>query len=548
MRTGYARHHWTAAVALLSALTAHVPPVAAATPKMKSSLAAGQTKLQPVLAPQTIVANDRGAAAEIQFENIGISGAETGEDEVEMTLRFDGALDGAQAEKLASALPRWIAYATPGYDSLLIRTRKKAAFSVTRSGTGFVLRIAWAADPAEASRENMQRLRLLTMTGETTRARALLADLRKLPAEGDRLDRAEAELRVAERDRRGGLAIYEQLAAANPSDLGLRRSVTELRKDLSDEVQIGLLRQSVEDGDTQTRLTLRGRADVGPVSAVRAELETVALQDNSVLRPDGVIESVDTAKTRLRASYDVEAGGGVIWSAVLHGGAPGLGIGGEVAWRGPKHDITLRAAYHEPFFGFVETIANDGARDGVEASIVLRGSRHWSAGATLGYNRYALDGIDEAAATTALDAFARYETPVSDRTTLIFAYTLDAEYVGDVAIRMDGLGAAFAPLPVSDREVHSLGVGVYAEWDGGISLDAMAGYAYDRYSEGGVFARASLDYEITQAWRAFASASYAEVNTRGTGGGAVTSGGIGLVYSLGAPGALFRRASQGTGS
>lgn len=533
----------------LACVAASPWPVYASTPELRASAGSGQPKLVRVKAPQTANVSETGAAAEITFENIGVTGAETGAGDLEVTLRFDGPLDAAMAEGATAKLPRWIAFATPGYDSLLIRTRKKAAFGVTQTATGFVLRISWAADPASAGRDNLQRLRLLTMTGETARARALIGDLRKLPAEGDQLDRAEAELLVAERDRRAALRLFDRLSSASPGDLGLRRSAAALRRDLSDRIEAEVSSQSVEDGDTQTRFTLRGRADAGPSSTLEASVETVQLTDDAVLRSDGAIVSVDTSKARLRAAYDVEAGGGVIWSAIVHAGAPGVGIGGEIAWRRGTRDIALRAAFNEPYFGFVESIANDGVRDVVEAGVTLRGSRQWSAGANLSYNRYGLDGIDSAATSVALDGFVRYETGIADRTTLIFAYVLDAEYVGDVAIRTDAFGAAFAPLPLSDREVHSLGIGLYSEWDGGLSLDAMAGYAYDRYAEGGLYARASLTYDVSDAWRMFANASYAEVNARSTGGGgAVTSGGAGIAYRFGGPGVVFGRARGEPGS
>ena len=523
-------------------------PVWATTPELRSSAPNGQSKLIKVPAAQSITARDIGAAAEVSFVNIGTTGAETGADGLETTLRFDGPLDGQAAEKIASLLPRWIAYATPGYDSLLIRTRRKAAFGVTRNDEGFVLRISWAADPGDVARDNLQRLRLLTMTGETTRARAILNDLRRLKTDANTLDRAEAELLVAERDRRAALRKYEELESANPGDLGLRRSASSLRRDLSDYVETEVLRQSVEDGDVQTRVALRGRADIGPASSMSAEISTVHLDDDIALRSDGTIIAYDGAKTKLRASYDVDSGGGVAWSAILYAGAPGMGAGGEIGWRRASHELVLRASYNEPFFSFVESIVNDGVRHQVEASLLLRGARHWSAGATAAYNRYDLNNVDSAATTLAIDGFARYETPLDDRVTLIFSYALDAEYVGSVAVRTDALSAAFQPLPLSDREVHSLGVGLYAEWERGFSADAIVGYSYDRYAEGGAFARANLNYDVSDRWRAFANASYAQVNSRGTGGGAVTAGGVGLTYRFGGPGAVFRDANAGAGS
>jgi hypothetical protein len=75
----------------------------------------------------------------------------------------------------------------------------------------------------------------------------------------------------------------------------------------------------------------------------------------------------------------------------------------------------------------------------------------------------------------------------------------------------------------------------------------MAGYAYDRYAEGGAFARASLTYDVTDHWRAFANAAYTQVNARGTGGGAVTAGALGLTYLFGGPGQVLKSASQGYG-
>jgi hypothetical protein len=549
MRTITARFctkFWTLAamgLACWAAATAH-----AETPRLKPSLATAGKELIPVKAPQTARTRATGAAATITFSNIGLDRAEPSNDDLEVILRFDGPFDPKLADQITNALPEWIAFATPGYDSLLIRTKKKAAFSVDASPAGFDLRFAWAADPDAALRHNAQTLRTLTASGETHRARAMLQDMRRTSAPPAQLDRAEAELQLAERNPRRALQIYEHLASQEPDDAGLRKSIDALEYDLSDWVEAGLLHQSVKDGDTQTRYGLRGLAAISSHSSAEIEIETVALSDDAVLRTDGSIGPVDANPVRLRAALETDEGSGFLWTAAIHVGEPGLGVAAAAEWRGARQDVTLRASYNEPFFGFVEAIAGAGARDAIEATWRLRGAQHWRTELGARYVRYGLDGVEDAATALGVQAFAAYDIPVTDETIVTLGYGLDAEYVDSIAIVTDAFGTLFAPLPLLDREVHSLSAGIVAPVTAHVAFNAVAGYAYDRYAEGGIFARAGFDIDLTPAWALAAAASYAEINSRGTGGGAVSSAGLTLRYRTGGPGTMFGKAKRGGGA
>jgi hypothetical protein len=501
--------------------------------------------LVPVKAPQSATVRATGAAATIAFANVGLVRAEPSADELEVTLRFDGAFDAKLADQIAAALPGWIAFATPGYDSLLIRTAKKAAFSVQASATGFDLRIAWAADPDAVIRHNAQTLRTLTAKGETVRARAMLSEMRRTAAPRSQMDRAEAELLIAERDPRAALRLYERISAAEPEDTGLRRQIVSLRHDLSDWIEAGVTHQSVKDGDDQTRYALRGRMGLTANSSAEIEFETVALTDDAVQRTDGTIGPADVSPVRLRAGLETDEGAGFLWGATLHLGDAGLGAGASAEWRGARQDLVLRAAYREPYFGLVESIADAGVRDSVEAIWRLRRGQFWRAELGLRYARYGLDGVDDAATAFGVQAGAAYDVPLGEDAFLTFAYGLDAEYVDSVAVLTDAFGATFMPLALIDREVHSLSLGVTTALTDALTAEALAGYAYDRYAEGGLFARAELAYDVSPAWAVAATASYAEVNARGTGGGAVTAAGLALRYRTGGPGSLWRPSKEG---
>jgi hypothetical protein len=80
-----------------------------------------------------------------------------------------------------------------------------------------------------------------------------------------------------------------------------------------------------------------------------------------------------------------------------------------------------------------------------------------------------------------------------------------------------------------------------------VTLNAAAGYSFDRFADGGLFVRAEMDYDITPAWVISASAAYAEINSRGTGGGAVTSAGVALRYRTSAPGTFGDTLKSGSG-
>jgi hypothetical protein len=216
-------------------------------------------------------------------------------------------------------------------------------------------------------------------------------------------------------------------------------------------------------------------------------------------------------------------------------------------WRGARQDFALRASYNEPYFGFVEAIASAGTRDTAEAAWRIRGAQHWRSELSARYARYSLDGIDGAATAFGVQASTIYDIPVTDETIVTLGYGLDAEYADKLASIADAFGALFAPLPLLDREVHSISAGIAAQLTPEVAFNTVAGYSYDRYAEGGVFARAELDIDITPVWELAAAASYAEVNSRGTGGGAVSSAGLTLRYRTGGPGTMFGKSKRGGG-
>jgi hypothetical protein len=488
----------------------------------------------PAPSPQRVSAAATQAAAQIAFEGVKLLVAEPGGDEREVTLRFAQPLDARAVETLPQALPDWIEFATPGYDSLLIRTRKKAAYSVEQTPGGFVLRLAWTADAEELRGRNVQQLRYLTAAGETERARAVLADLRKARYDAKILDRAEADLLIVERDPRAAMAVYDRLAAAEPGDENVLAARAALRRTLGPEVGAALQIQQIEDGDRQTIATLRGRTGITPRTTLTAELRLNDLSDGAVLRPDGAIVAVSAIRQRLEAGVEVDEGGGQVWTPLLFASGAGPGVGLRYELRGPHGETILRAAINEPYWGAVEAVAFDGARDSVEAALRWRSRGPWYADLGLRLSRYRLDADANVAQTAALEAGVRYEHKPGGGLTYIFSYALDAEYVLDLETRTTGLGALYNPLPLADREVHMLTAGLFADLSEAFAIEGAAGYAYDRFGEGGIFARAGLIYQPDPLWRMSANASYAEVTSRGSGsgGGALVAAGVEVTVLL----------------
>jgi hypothetical protein len=489
---------------------------------------------------QSLTVDSSPGAVKISFTNVQLLRAEPGPSNLEVVLRFSGPIDAKIAEGLDKALPDWIEYATPGYDSLLIRTKKKAAFGAESAANGFVLRISWAAGEPDP-RYMLLKSRYLMESGDTIEARKVLRGLKRDDAIAPDLEKAEGDIAFAERDPRAAIRRYERAIALRPTDDGLREAKDNVVREITDRATGEVRTQSVKGGDTQTVTQLGLRASFSESDRIETQLHLVYLKDDVVQRSTGAISAFEGSRLRLNATYFSDLGGGDEWGATLFAAQATIGVGAEYAWRSAAQQLEFKLAYRESYWDFVEGIADRGTRDSAQASWSGNARKAWFANVALRLNRFGIDGRDDVGRSVSAQVGLEYRTKLSKAGMLTLRYGIDAEYVGDVALWSDGLGGFFSPLPLTDREIHSVALGLFYRADDSITLEGAGGYAHDRFGGGGFFGRAALGYEVTDALHFAANASYSQVSSRGIAdaGGAVSSASLSLTYAFPAPGSIL---------
>lgn len=505
-----------------------------------------EANLPPAYSHQSIGTQTDGNAAYLHISGLTLNGSVPGEQALETVLNFTGAVDPKLAEGLNKSLPDWIEFASSGYDTLLIRTKRKAVFSVQDKAGGVTIRIAWAPLGPEEPRVRLVRLRYLNEVGETRKARAILGELRGTELDPAELLKAEGDILARERDPRAAQKAFDAAIALRPSNEGYAEARENLRKRYADQAGATVSHQSVEGGDRQWRAQVSARAAISDQETLLAVVESVDLETDSVLNPDCTVTPFSGIRSRFDVRYQFDYGGGEIIEGAVFAAESVAGVGLSYRWLWPDETLELRAAWQEPTFDLVESIVHKGARDSLSVSYEGEHGKRWFFNAGLRLNHYSVEAESSVATTVSVQAGIRYREQIDRSFALTFAYAVDADYVQALTILDHDPTMDLALLPIVDREVHSVSAGVLAEFERQWTLDAEAGYAIDRFAEGGVFGRARLAYLLMPTLEIAADASYTAVSSRGnaaalgsSNGGATTAAALSLLYTFDGPGSLL---------
>lgn len=167
-----------------------------------------------------------------------------------------------------------------------------------------------------------------------------------------------------------------------------------------------------------------------------------------------------------------------------------FGVGGE--WRRlDNYGFTrARIEYRKPNWDYVETIIEFGSRDRIFLERAHRLYPRFNAIINTAFNRYYLSPLSGRAADSfSWQGFFTYEVfPLNSiRQTLnrdqniYLEYSIDAEYPTWLARRIDSSGQSFNPLPIVNREIHTLQFIVTKTLCKNFEMAGNFGYAYDRF-------------------------------------------------------------------
>jgi tetratricopeptide (TPR) repeat protein len=409
-------------------------------------------------------------------------------DKGELLLRLDHAVDARLVEGLAQRMPEWLESATAGYDTILLVARTGNAFEVHHEGqfTRVRLSAAAAADDEAKSPEDVRleilRARLKARQGNTGEAREKLDNLQtENPDNADVLvEMANIEESVGSWRRASGL--YQRAISLDPDRRDLASATRALDRQNGSQIKIDWDYQQVEDGDLQIPVVLSGRFLPTDMLDAGFRLEYRFLDDNEVLRANGVTQALTINRQRGEVFLGGSIASGHRLEGALLGSQGGPGAAVRYTFQTPDSVTSVNGIWNQAYWELVEGIADEGVQDRFGIRHERQFSQRWSGEAGAGLNRFGIADISTAATTIDLSAAVRYLIPW-EAADLTVGYSLNAQYVGTIETRRDANGNAFNPMPLTDTEIHSLDLAVsdvfLNDWRysifGSLSTDRFAG-------------------------------------------------------------------------
>lgn len=462
--------------------------------------------------------------AVIRFHGLTLEDARTDPAQNEIMLRFDGAADPALFARLQNALPAWVATATAGRRSAVIRARRPVTFMTRRVRDGFAVRLVATHRPVAES-----------------------AYLR------GQMDGGQANVDVASMQRDNPRDAFE----LRGPDLGGRwhsHAILVVLQEKPLAQTLGRAHEAAKARDggfvavsghwrhpRQGRLVDSGLAAEMPVGygvKLVAAVHDVDAEGKTVRRLNGTYaklnENTISAAAGLAFSFGGLLGPGELRGEALWGKS---GWGGRLGYAERLYHGSwgFSGDYHAPFEDTLEAVAERGYRDRAELDFARRLARELWFDAKLHAMRYGAEGDEDVAETAGASASLRYLVNLDG----IWA-GLTYEFNGDYVLKSRKyLGASpkwFTPLDIHTFEVHALSASLSRELFRGFWIDAYGGYAIDRYGPDGYFGGGQLRYAMAPGWALTLGGGYSQISTRQGERGPVTTAGIKLVYDWDAAG------------
>ncbi len=476
------------------------------------------------------------SGVELEFDGLSLASADQSADGMEIALHFSHPLKDAIAREITRMAAAMIADASSGYDTLLIRAQSRSVFELRALHQGFVLHVTPAGNTDDNSRLALVEIRRRTLLDDTPSARDLLSQLRRAQPDDPEFQRAEADIDFADRDNRSAAAKYRALLRDNPTDEGLRDSLSQAQAGFAPQFESGADYQSIEKADRQWRGHIAGRVPLGDALELRGRIEFVDLDDNLVQFTDASTGPFEGGRTRGELSLDYDFG--PRWDAIvsLYGANDTIGAGAELAYEDASSIVRVQARWHQPSWDYTESIVANGTTDVASIAVARSFENSWFFNLGLGFHRFSFDDENSSATSETMEAGLRWRLPLESTTDLSLGYSFDAEYVDRVNLRPDGLGGFYAMLPLRDRIVHSADLRLADRLGAHVSTSAYAGYAKDVNGEGGLIAGAEIAYEPVSTLRIALEGNYSGVGDRAGDSGAYLHGALTITKAFSTPG------------
>jgi hypothetical protein len=439
----------------------------------------------------------------------------------ELVVRFDRPISDAALKDFAQRAGADLADLRWNDNSLVMRAASGRRIKAAVEGSKLAVRFlpdgaavaATAPPPAIAESSDPERELAIARaeadaaSGYPDMARRRLVPLAEKYPGDKRIQRMIADLDVAEGALILGAARYREIAADDPF---ARRSLAEA------------------GGNVAAALTLRGGkvfsqaeaatnalVPLGPHISVGAGFRYTRSKADVVYGPAGLLTDVVShtsiadllANVQLARTVRLELQGSAQVDESVFGGGARLFAGP------PERQGRLLLAYRLPDVATPEQSTFGGYVSRVGIGGTLRLTPELSVQADGSWNGYGLRGTGDRTRSISVsggvDYLLRRQSP-----SLALSYRLDAEYVGRVRERANGL----AYIPLSDRENHSFQLVAGKSWTKW-QVTGAAGWTFDRLGNtDGPTANVSATGRLSDGWRLQASGGVSSISRPGISG------------------------------
>lgn len=473
-------------------------------------------------------------AAEINLPGISAL-LENSNDPRDVVVRFSGPVDEKSFAGVAENLRDLIEFISVGYDQLLVRGRVPL---LARLQDGKLHISAAPADSSlpqdRAAQDFLLRRELLLARMEVSRGAQ--------PAARKRLQRLQAEIG----DTPELLAALGEAEAARgawrPASEMFRRasSLDQANEYFSEAARSAALQGApftrldadvvnVKDGERQSIAVLQSQVPLSRADDIGLIAETRRLQTGNAPDLRNAPHAVDAQYQRYELYVAHQfADAGRARAALLHSSDGTVGGSMGYSQRAQGQESAVSLTYHQPYWELVSGIVNQGSLDRLEGRHEQEFGNGWSGAMTVRYSRYGVADDDDVSRTAGMVAALRKSFEIDTRN-LIFGYTIDGEYLHRESFFPDTQGAAFRPLAIGTKEIHSLDATLSQLVSDILRLDLYAGYGIDRYNDKGPYTGLNLvmtgDSNVEFGLRA----SHARALSRGQQNDVNRAGAYGLV-------------------
>lgn len=405
-----------------------------------------------------------------------------------------------------------IAYASEGYDTLLLSAKPGSKFDVSAQNGELAIRTVPGFNDLEvkSTAQTMLRYELLKARVELETGQVHAAADRLNTLVPDYQDDAQLLGFAANAENYGGnwpraQALLSRARVLSPENEDIAQLDDNIRRQYAPGAKLDF--EWIKRGNDDEYIT----SIDGYGYANQNALVGIIVQNNRVIAKnerlaDGRVGNFDGNRQR------GEVYGYYSWEENYVRGALFANndtLGGGLIWHflNPLGESAITGEYHRPYWDYTASVLDDTTRDFIGFDHTIKPLPEFSITAGPGFARYNTDPTDNVFSAVTFNLAAVYRL-MEAQPFLALTYGIDAEYENSHKKGFDSQGNYTPLAPMRSRELHFLALATSYDFSERTYGDLIVGYGYDRLGGHGPSIEGSLTHELTESVDAQIRASY----------------------------------------